>query len=389
MFKSVRSKLVGAFAIFLAGFVILQIFFNLFFAEKFYIWQKKNEINQVFWVLKNNYSDNSEELFSTLNKYEEKYNVRVIVFERSQENNKAKFIYASIPDWQIDRRQFFPVPFNLIDEQAVFTENPKAMLFENPRRKTNELFLSGLIKTHLGERYVFIESSVASIKQTVTVTTKINFFLLLGLITVGMIYFYLYARKLTKPIKEVDEVAQGVVNLDFSKKAEETNGKDEISHLATNINIMSDRIRDMIEKLKHDIELKTKQENIRKEFVANVSHELKTPVALLMGYAEMLKSDVPGIDKEFYYDVIIDESNKMNELVTQLLDVSRLESGDSGEKIISDDVFIMEVKTSLAKPLWVTAMLSDFAINRRSFSKYGTEYKNSVKDIDYIYSEVN
>ena len=67
----------------------------------------------------------------------------------------------------------------------------------------------------------------------------------------------------------------------------------------------------------------------------------------------------------------------------------RLESGDSGEKIISDDIFIMEVKTSLAKPLWVTAMLSDFAINRRSFSKYGTEYKNYVKEVDYIYSEVN
>ena len=89
---------------------------------------------------------------------------------------------------------------------------------------------------------------------------------------------------------------------------------------------MSDRIHDMIDKLKQDIELKTKQETIRKEFVANVSHELKTPIALLMGYAEMLKSDMPGVDKDFYHNVIIDESKKMNALVTELLDVSKLEN---------------------------------------------------------------
>lgn len=96
---------------------------------------------------------------------------------------------------------------------------------------------------------------------------------------------------------------------------------------------MSERISDMIneltlanKKLEKDIELKIKLENIRKEFVANVSHELKTPISLLMGYTEMLKADVPDLDKDFYYDVIADESNKMNKLVTQLLDISRMEN---------------------------------------------------------------
>ena len=326
MFKSIRSKLVGAFALFIAGFVILQMLFNLFFSEKLYIWQKKNEINQVYSLIKNNYSDNPEELYSLLNKHEEKYNVRVVVLEKLKEYEKAQLIYASIPDWQVSKRHFISVPFSRININTNFSEKPEAKLLKNPRRDSKQLLLSGLIKTKNGDRYVFIESSVASIKQTVAVTTKTNFFLLLVLITIGMIYFYLFARKLTKPIKEIDEVAQGVVNLDFTKKAEELKGDDEISHLASNINIMSDRIHDMIDKLKQDIELKTKQENIRKEFVANVSHELKTPIALLLGYTEMLKSDLPGVDKDFYYDVIMDESKKMNGLVTELLDVSKLEN---------------------------------------------------------------
>ena len=333
MFKSIRSKLVCAFTVFLAGFVLLQVFFNIFFAEKFYIMQKKSEINQVFSELKSHYSDDYDALYSILNKYEEKYNVRTMIFEKDDSLNKLKFIYASIPDRQIDKREFFPMPFRHVEENVDFSENAEAVLRENPQRDMKELFLSGLITTDRGNRYVLIESSVASIKQTVSVTTKINLYLLLGLMAIGMVYFYFYALKLTKPIREVDEVARNVVNLDFSKKAEETGGKDEIANLASNINIMSDRIFDMInelqtvnKKLEKDIEFKTKLENIRKEFVANVSHELKTPIALLMGYAEMLKADVPGIDKEFYYNVILDESDKMNKLVSQLLDISKMEN---------------------------------------------------------------
>lgn len=355
MFRSIRSKLMCIFAVFLAGFVLLQMLFNIFFAEKFYIMQKKIEINQVYNELKANYSDSHDELYSILNKYEEKYNVRVMIFARESDESNPEFFYASIPDWQLNKRDFFMMPRNgmndnderlnpqkkepfenprsIISDNGSFSENAKAVLLDNPQRDMKDLFLRGIIKTDGGDRYVIIESSVASIKQTVNVTAKINLFVLLGLMAAGMIYFYFYASKLTKPIKEVDEVAQSVVNLDFSKKAAETGGKDEIAHLASNINIMSDRICDMInelqtvnKKLEKDIEFKTKLENIRKEFVANVSHELKTPIALLMGYTEILKADVPGLDKEFYYDVIADESSKMNKLVTQLLDVSKMEN---------------------------------------------------------------
>lgn len=56
----------------------------------------------------------------------------------------------------------------------------------------------------------------------------------------------------------------------------------------------------------------------------------------------------------------------------------KLESGDFGKKLIDDDFYLMEIKTSLAKPLWLTKMLTDFDIKRRSFSKYGTEFKKCV-----------
>lgn len=70
-----------------------------------------------------------------------------------------------------------------------------------------------------------------------------------------------------------------------------------------------------------------------------------------------------------------------------------LEAGDYGDKLLPDDVFLMEIKTSLAKPLWLTHMLSEFDIKRKSFSKYGTEFQKMIRssrfeETKYEYKEV-
>jgi signal transduction histidine kinase len=83
--------------------------------------------------------------------------------------------------------------------------------------------------------------------------------------------------------------------------------------------------------LKRDIEKKEQIDEMRKEFLSNVSHELKTPIALIQGYAEGLKEGINDDDKEsrdFYCDVIIDESGKMNNMVKKLLDLNQLEFGN-------------------------------------------------------------
>ncbi|MDG4657082.1 histidine kinase dimerization/phospho-acceptor domain-containing protein [Ectobacillus antri] len=81
------------------------------------------------------------------------------------------------------------------------------------------------------------------------------------------------------------------------------------------------------EQLKKDIELKEKVEQSRKELLSNVSHELKTPISLIGGYAEGLKLNINKDDKDFYCDVIMDETKKMNKLVLSLLDLAQVEAG--------------------------------------------------------------
>jgi len=127
-----------------------------------------------------------------------------------------------------------------------------------------------------------------------------------------------------------------MADLDFNAKYT-SGGQDEIGELGANFNRMSEKLESTISELKkannslqRDIEQKEQLEQMRNEFLGNVSHELKTPIALIQGYAEGLKegiSDSPE-DRDFYCSVIMDEADKMNHMVKNLLTLNQLEFGE-------------------------------------------------------------
>ena len=144
------------------------------------------------------------------------------------------------------------------------------------------------------------------------------------------------SKKFTEPIIELDHIAQKMSNLDFSQKYEIDDTEDEINNLGKSINIMSEKLEKTINQLtvnntelEKDIERKSKIDEMRKQFISDVSHELKTPIALIQGYAEGLVENVNADDesREFYANVILDEANKMDRLVKQLLELMKLEYG--------------------------------------------------------------
>ena len=125
-------------------------------------------------------------------------------------------------------------------------------------------------------------------------------------------------------------------NLDFEARYE-GGGEDEIGTLGENFNKMSEELEHTISELKtannelqEDIEQKKQIDEMRKEFLSNVSHELKTPIALIQGYAEGLKECIndDAESREFYCEVIMDESAKMNNMVKKLLTLNQLEFGN-------------------------------------------------------------
>ena len=135
---------------------------------------------------------------------------------------------------------------------------------------------------------------------------------------------------------KLSEIAKRMSKLDFEAKYE-GHSQDEIGVLGSSVNVLSDRLKEAIGELKSannqlqkDIEQKVQIDEMRKEFIANVSHELKTPIALIQGYAEGLTEGIAEDpdSRDYYCGVILDEANKMNKMVRQLLTLTALEFGN-------------------------------------------------------------
>ena len=152
---------------------------------------------------------------------------------------------------------------------------------------------------------------------------------------VSILLIWYFAKRITEPIRELARLSDRMADLDFDAKYT-SGGSNEIGELGENFNRMSEKLESTISELKKannslqkDIEQKDKLEKMRNEFLGNVSHELKTPIALIQGYAEGLKEGVneDAESREFYCDVIMDEASKMNQMVKNLLTLNQLEFG--------------------------------------------------------------
>lgn len=188
----------------------------------------------------------------------------------------------------------------------------------------------------VGDRYyIAIRRSVSFVDESVDAATHV--FTIVGMIAtiIGSVAMLIVASRFTKPIHNMALVAARMQDLDFDAKIE-VQGKDEISALGNAMNDLSTRLEKTISELKtanielsEDIEKKEQIDEMRKDFLAHVSHELKTPIALIQGYAEGLKENISDDEesRDFYCEVIMDEANKMNIMVKKLLSLNELEFG--------------------------------------------------------------
>lgn len=183
-----------------------------------------------------------------------------------------------------------------------------------------------------------IFSVIANVEANADVALYFVWASILFIFIVVIIFFIIYSKSFTKPLIEMSKITEKMSNMDFSERLS-VSSNDEIGKLAESINDLSGSLDITLQdlnqknkKLQDDIEKKQTLDELRKEFISSISHELKTPIAIVRGYAEgaelMLQSgDADGASE--YCGVIIKESDKMNALVIELLELSRFEIGDS------------------------------------------------------------
>jgi len=182
---------------------------------------------------------------------------------------------------------------------------------------------------------IFIRTPLESIRETAKLSNAFLIRICLIIAALGSLAIMLLSKKFTDPILELTDLSDRMAHMDFNAKYS-GGGMNEVAELGYHMNEMSENLERTISDLKsanaelqRDIEKKEEMENMRNEFVSGVSHELKTPIALINGYAEGLRDGIADDEesRKEYLGVIIDESKRMGDLVSELLELNHIEFG--------------------------------------------------------------
>lgn len=245
-----------------------------------------------------------------------------------------------------------------------------------------------------------MKTALESIQESAAITNY--FFTFTGFfgIIISAIVIFVLGRSISKPMRELSDISKSMSDLNFEVKyIPKKNDSAEIAELGTHMNEMSHALEQTISDLKaanlelrQDIEKKEQIDEMRKEFLSNVSHELKTPLAIIQGYAEGLKEEVneDPESRDYYCDVIIDESDKMNQMVKKLLTLNQLEFGNDGVEMARFN--ITEMITGLVQANSILAAQEDILIHFEETEDayvWGDEFKIEEVLTNYLSNAIH
>ncbi|AFS79494.1 sensor signal transduction histidine kinase SsrB [Gottschalkia acidurici 9a] len=343
MKNSIRTKLFIQVSGIIIIFVLLTTIINSSLLEKYYIYQKKNvlieQVNHINEINTGNYKDIAVEL----KKIESRYGTNISIMSSLGEIKYSSFFSViddapyMVQNPQEQRPPLFPK--GAPPDSKGRTVKNKEILNEDSfieiqsDNKLNIDFLVYYSKLNNGD---LIESRVflSSISESANVANTFLLFISIILLIVGAFWAFIMANNFTKPILQMNDITRKMAKLDFSKKCN-IKTMDEINQLGDSINYLSEQLeesltelKDANEELQHDIERERKIDEMRKEFISNISHELRTPISIIEAYSEGLKLNIINNEekKNSYCDVIMEETTKMDRLLKELLDLSQMES---------------------------------------------------------------
>ena len=265
-----------------------------------------------------------------LQKIREKYNIQVLIADA--ESQAVKF---SMNDPETVLKQLLDHIFLGVNEENLLlnTEDYKMQVVKDYRTQTEYIEMWGI----LDNGYFFmLRSALEGIQESVSISNRFLAYVGMVAVLISALLVLWLSNRFSKPILELAKISERMKHLDFEVKYT-GDDRTEIAVLGNNINELSEALEETISELKtannellKDIERKDKVDEMRREFLSNVSHELKTPIALIQGYAEGLREGVndDAESREFYCDVIMDEAARMNTMVKKLLTLNQLEFGN-------------------------------------------------------------
>ena len=362
--RSIRFKFFVAISAVTLVFIGVLLILNLFFYEDYYMLMRRGELRDAYQGIRNSYSGDIEEMMTVLDNYESQTAIRMAVVcsdgtvlytsfnTRSDEGNADTQNPFQLPDFDLldQQRRGYTILQSIAQNVSWNTLDSHSYQFLNVTLWDNDqyLCLAGVLDNQ-ADKCLFAYMPYAYIEQNSSL--NLVFLVIAGgcALLICLIFAYGVSRWFSRPLIAMAGLADRMSELDFSTKYQ-GGSTDEIGQLGQSLNRLSAYLEQTIrelrqsnEQLAQEIKEKERIDNMRQEFIVNVSHELKTPIALIQGYAEGLTAGVADDpeDRKYYCDTIADEADHMNKLVMQLLNLSRLELG--AEQTYSEDIDLHEL----------------------------------------------
>lgn len=277
-----------------------------------------------------------------------KVSKRIASIESNIEENLEEIAYKY--DLCIEYRDIYNNIFSFNNKKptCIFSQNDKTLtsykyeLLNNNedismlKLVNHEYEINGLLSAvKLGETKVFVYTDLEDVNSTTEVLRGQLIYITLIAISISILIAMYLSRRLTKPIRDITnqakELGQGNYDIEFKKS-----GIKEIDELADTLNYTKSEL--------------SKIDELRRDLMANVSHDLKTPLTMIKAYAEMIKDFSYQDDKKRnqHLNIIIDETERLNVLVNDILLLSKTQAGVE-ELVLEEFDLVKEIKTIIKR----------------------------------------
>ncbi|WP_370807883.1 sensor histidine kinase [Eubacterium ramulus] len=341
---SLTRQITSIVSILVAGAILLCWVLNTTLLPRYYMHNKKHVLMENYETISNASEQDkleSDEFTVTFDNLCSNGNIMTLILQPD-----GKVLRSSVNDLDALRGELWNVLLHTDDMEVLYSNDQYQLLRKNDTRLDSEyLVLVGVLEN--GDM-ILMRTAVESIRESAAISNRFLLFVGAAAIVSSLLVAFFTTRHITKPLQQLTDISKRMVDLDFNAKYESNRSNSyEVEELGNHINRLSENLERTISELKtanvelqDDIEKKIQIDEMRKEFLSNVSHELKTPLALIQGYAEGLQECIndDAESREFYCDVIIDEADKMNRMVKKLLTLNQLEFGNDQVVMVRFDM---------------------------------------------------
>jgi signal transduction histidine kinase len=393
---SLTRQITSIVSLLVAGAILLCWVLNTTLLPRYYMHNKKEVLIENYQTISNASAQNeleSDEFAVTFDNLCSNGNIMALILQQD-----GKVLRSSVNDLDALRTEFWDVLLHGDKMEVLYSNKQYQLLKKTDTRLDSEyLVLVGVLEN--GDM-VLMRTAVESIRESAAISNRFLLFAGAAAIVASILVAFFTTRHITKPLQQLTDISKRMVDLDFNAKYESDQSNSyEVEELGNHINRLSENLERTISELKtanvelqDDIEKKIQIDEMRKEFLSNVSHELKTPLALIQGYAEGLQECIndDAESREFYCEVIIDEADKMNRMVKKLLTLNQLEFGN--DQVIMERFDMTELIRGVANSTKILMEQKGIRLELENSEEawvWGDEFKVEEVITNYMSNAIN